>query len=71
LRKAEQQIPHAGYKSIEFGWAEGRYDRLPVLAVELVSRQVAVIAATGGPASGQAAKAATKQFTRRITERAS
>src|SRR5262249_37288446 len=44
---------------IEYRWAERRYDRLPALAVELVSRQVAVIAAVGGPASGQAARSAT------------
>jgi putative ABC transport system substrate-binding protein len=44
---------------IEYRWAEGRYDRLSMLATELVERKVDVIVATGGEPSALAAKAAT------------
>ena len=45
--------------TIEHRYAEGRYDRLPTLAQELVRERVTVIFATGSNAPALAAKAAT------------
>jgi putative ABC transport system substrate-binding protein len=46
--------------TIEFRWAQGRFDRLPAVAAELVNRPVAVLAAVGGFQTPRAAQAATK-----------
>ena len=46
--------------AVEYRWARGQYDRLPGMVADLVRRQVAVIAATGGDPSPQIAKAATQ-----------
>jgi putative tryptophan/tyrosine transport system substrate-binding protein len=54
----EERFVEGENVTIQPRWADGQYDRLPALAMQLVNRGVAVIAA-GSPDAAQAARAAT------------
>jgi putative ABC transport system substrate-binding protein len=64
LRAFHEGLRETGYVdgrnlAIESRWAEGRNDRLPALAAELVRRQVSVIVTAGSTPAALAASAAT------------
>ena len=52
--------------TIEYRWAEGQNERLPMLVAELVRRQVAVITGLNTTAAVRVAKASTSDHSNRL-----
>jgi putative tryptophan/tyrosine transport system substrate-binding protein len=61
FRKALAEVGYVEHQNIgiEYRWAEGRYDRLPAMAADLVAQRVTLIVTVAGAASALAAKEAT------------
>jgi ABC-type uncharacterized transport system substrate-binding protein len=64
LTAFRQGLSQTGYVegrnlTIEFGFADGQYDRLPILAADLVRRRVEVLVTAGGTSITRVAQAAT------------
>src|SRR5215218_5075094 len=64
VRGFRQGIKDTGYVegeniAVEYRWSDNQGDRLPALTAELVQRRVALIVASGGPASEAVAKVTT------------
>ena len=64
VRKGLQDTGYSEGRNLIFAcrWAEGRYERLPAMAAELVKLKVGVIITSGGPQTARVATTATNEI---------